>query len=70
MDNSYSITIECISGAAVIMNIVFLLVFFKVPTRIVASYKAFSIYTSAQDLLSAVIFALTTPVSSLSLHKH
>ncbi|EYC08396.1 hypothetical protein Y032_0066g3740 [Ancylostoma ceylanicum] len=43
------------------MNIVFLLVFLKVPTRTVASYKAFSLYTNAQDLLSAVIFALTTP---------
>ncbi|RCN46672.1 7TM chemoreceptor [Ancylostoma caninum] len=27
----------------------------------IASYKAFSLYTNAQDLLSAVIFALTSP---------
>lgn len=67
MDNSYSLTIGCISGVAVFVNIVFLFVFFKVPTRTIASYKAFFFYANVQDLLSAVIIVLNTPVGLMML---
>ncbi|KHJ78027.1 hypothetical protein OESDEN_22353 [Oesophagostomum dentatum] len=61
MDGTYSLTVACTGGVAICANLIFLLVFIRVHTKMLAIYKALFVYITVHDILAAICFALIAP---------